>query len=135
MRRRRHFLMLILLFAGTAAWVVAQPSEEELEQNRRKLEAVRKSPEELARLRANLQQFLALPPNNRDKMVHLDQELHELPGSVELDQVAGSEKLVAVFSNEPVDAKVLQQAVDTNPAAPEVKDAKVISLEFMKAAK
>ena len=60
---------------------------------------------------------------------------HELPGSVELDQVAGSEKLVAVFSNEPVDAKVLAQAVDSNPAQPELKDAKVISLEFMKAAK
>ena len=79
--------------------------------------------------------FTVYHPFGGDKSTAIERGLHELPGAVELDQVAGSEKLVAVFSNEPVDARSVQQAVDTNPAAPELKDAKVISLEFMKAAK
>src|ERR1019366_6328467 len=80
MIRRGHFLMLILLFAGTAAWAVAQ-SAEELEQNRRKLDSIRKSADELARLRENLQHFLALAPSQRDKIVQLDHDLRKLPAS------------------------------------------------------
>ena len=47
----------------------------------------------------------------------------------------GSETLVAVFSNEPVDAKALKQAVESNPTQPQLGDAKVISLDFIKAAR
>ena len=57
--------------------------------------------------------------------------LRELPGAIELDQVTGAEKLVAVFSQEPVDAKVLQRSMDN--AASALPDAKVIGLEFSKA--
>jgi hypothetical protein len=79
--------------------------------------------------------FTVYHPFGGDKSASIDRGSHELPGSVELDQVAGAEKLVAVFSNEPVDAKLVQQAVDSNPMDPQLKDARVISLEFTKAAK
>ena len=79
MRRRRYFL-LILLFAGTALWAVAQPTPEELE-NRGKLEAIRKNPEQLAGLRENLKLFLALPEKRQEKIRQLDHDLHELPAA------------------------------------------------------
>lgn len=79
--------------------------------------------------------FTVYHPFGGDRSIAIERGLHELPGAVELDAVAGAEKLVAVFSNEPLDAKVVRQAVETNPTAPELKDAKVISLEFVKAAK
>jgi|GEM_PF-684974 len=79
--------------------------------------------------------FTVYHPFGGDKSVAIERGSHELPGAVELDAVAGTEKLVAVFSNEPVDAKALRQAVDLNPARPEVKDARVISLDFVKAVK
>src|SRR5437763_446308 len=76
MIRRRYFLLLILMFAGTALWAVAQPVADEAADNRRKLEAIRKNPDQLARLRENLQQFNALPEKKRDKLVQLDHEMH-----------------------------------------------------------
>ncbi len=79
--------------------------------------------------------FTVYHPFGGDKSTAIDRGSHQLPGAVELDAVPGTEKLVAVFSNEPIDAKVVKQAVDTNPAQPEVGDAKVISLDFVKAAK
>ncbi len=79
--------------------------------------------------------FTVYHPFGGDKSVAIERGSHELPGAVELDTVAGTEKLVAVFSNEPVDAKALRQAVDSNPTAPQLKDARVISLDFVKAAK
>ncbi|MBS1150542.1 MAG: hypothetical protein H6Q89_2240 [Myxococcaceae bacterium] len=79
--------------------------------------------------------FTVYHPFGGDKSTAISRGSHELPGAVELDAVAGTEKLVAVFSNEPVDAKALKQAVDTNPAQPQLGDAKVISLDFVKAVK
>ena len=79
--------------------------------------------------------FTVYHPFGGDKSTAIERGSHELPGAVELDTVAGTEKLVAVFSNEPVDAKALKQAVDSNPAQPQLGDAKVISLDFVKAAK
>jgi hypothetical protein len=79
--------------------------------------------------------FTVYHPFGGNKSTTVERGSHELPGAVELDTVAGTEKLVAVFSNEPVDAKALKQAVDSNPAQPQLGDAKVISLDFVKAAK
>lgn len=79
--------------------------------------------------------FTVYHPFGGDKSASIDRGSHQLPGAVELDAVAGTETLVAVFSNEPVDAKVLKQAVEANPAAPQLGEAKVISLDFIKAAK
>lgn len=80
-------------------------------------------------------QFTVYYPFGGDKSASIDRGSHQLPNSVELDAVAGQEKLVAVFSNAPVEAKALKQAVEANPSAPELGDAKVISLDFVKAAK
>jgi hypothetical protein len=79
--------------------------------------------------------FTVYHPFGGDKSSAIERGSHELPGAVELDTVAGTEKLVAVFSSEPVDAQTLKQAVDSNPGQPQMGDAKVISLDFVKAAK
>ncbi len=79
--------------------------------------------------------FTVYHPFGGTRSAAIERGSHELPGSVELDAVAGNEKLVAVFSSEPVDAKALEQAVGANPAQPQLGDAKVIRLDFVKAAK
>ena len=81
MMRRRCYLLTILVFAGPVLWAVAQPTAEELEQNRRKLDAIRKNAEQLANLRENLQQFQALSQKRQDKIVQLDHDLHEFPAA------------------------------------------------------
>lgn len=78
--------------------------------------------------------FTVYHPFGGDKSAAIERGSHELPGAVELDAVTGAEKVVAVFSSVPVEAKALQQAVAANPQQPQLKDAKVISLDFLKAA-
>ncbi len=80
MIRRRYFLMLIALFAASAAWAVGEPAAEELtELQRRRLAELRKHPEQLARLRENVKALLDLPESRRAAIYKLDRELHELP--------------------------------------------------------
>ena len=81
MTRRRRYLFSMLLFAATAVWGVAQPTPEEVEQNRHKLETLRKNPEQMARLRDNLQQFLALPKEKQKNLVQMDRDLHDWPAA------------------------------------------------------
>jgi len=57
----------------------------------------------------------------------------ELPGSIELDDVVGNERLIAVFSHAPVGADAVKAALETNPQEPKVEHAKVVSWEFVKA--
>jgi hypothetical protein len=57
----------------------------------------------------------------------------ELPKSIELDETTGNERIVAVFSQEPVEANAVKAAIDANPADPKVDKAKVVSWEFVKA--
>jgi hypothetical protein len=57
----------------------------------------------------------------------------ELPKAVELDDVVGTERLVAVFSEEPVEANAVKAALEQNPQDPKVEKAKVVSWEFVKA--
>jgi hypothetical protein len=78
MIRRRHFLALMVAFAGTAWWAVAEPTAEELERRRQRLETLRKHPEQLARLRDNLKAYLALPEKRQKEITKLDDDLHEL---------------------------------------------------------
>ena len=78
MIRRHFFLLLIVLFAGTALLAVAQPNAEELEA-RRRLAELRKHPQQLARLRENLQVYLHLPQKRREAITKLDHDLHEVP--------------------------------------------------------
>ncbi|MBL8954310.1 MAG: hypothetical protein JNK82_26265 [Myxococcaceae bacterium] len=56
----------------------------------------------------------------------------ELPGSVELDEVTGSERLIAVFSDAPVPADAVKTALEQSPADPKIEKAKVVSWEFVK---
>jgi hypothetical protein len=57
----------------------------------------------------------------------------ELPRSIELDEVTGPERIVAVFSESPVDAAAVKAAIEASPADPKVDKAKVVSWEFVKA--
>jgi hypothetical protein len=81
MTRRCQYLFSMLLFAGTAWWAVAQPTADELEQNRSRLHVLRKNAEQMARLRDNLQHFLALPEKKQNSLVQLDHDLHEWPAA------------------------------------------------------
>jgi hypothetical protein len=56
---------------------------------------------------------------------------HVLPGSIELDDVVGREKLVTVFSDAPVEADAVKKSIESG--AP-VEAAKVQTLEFDKVA-
>ncbi len=56
----------------------------------------------------------------------------EVPGSVELDDTVGQERLIAVFSNEPVKADAVKAAVQADPKAPQISGAQVISWQFLK---
>lgn len=58
----------------------------------------------------------------------------EVPGSVELDEVEGPERLVAVYSETPVSALDVKAALEANPDAPKIAGAKVVTWEFVKAA-
>lgn len=57
----------------------------------------------------------------------------ELPKSIELDEVTGTERIVAVFSESPVEANAVKAALEADPKDPKVDRAKVISWEFVKA--
>jgi hypothetical protein len=57
----------------------------------------------------------------------------QLPGSIELDEVVGKERLIAVFSDEPVKADAVKAALEASPNDPKVEKAKVVSWEFVKA--
>jgi hypothetical protein len=80
MVRRPYFFLMLALFAATALWAAAQPSADETEQQRVRLEAIRKHhPDQLERLRNNVNAFLNLNAKKKDAVVKLDQEMHELP--------------------------------------------------------
>jgi hypothetical protein len=79
MKRRGYFSMLIL-FAATALWAAGEPTAEELE-NQRRVEALRKHPEQIARLRENVEAFQTLPQKRKDAIVQLDHDLHDLPAN------------------------------------------------------
>ncbi len=79
MVRRHYFLLMLALFAATALWAAAQPTPDEAELRRARLEAIRKNPDQLERLRNNVNAFLNPTFKRKDAVVKLDQEMHELP--------------------------------------------------------
>ncbi len=74
--------------------------------------------------------FTVYYPFNKTESALLEKGQRELPGAVLLDEVAGREQLVAVFSDEPVKAQDVEAAVKTGPV--KLKNARVVSLEFVK---
>jgi hypothetical protein len=80
MTRWPGLLFLLLLLTGLPGMPLlagAEPTIEEIEQNRREL--AQKSPEEMARLRDNAHVFLALPSDRRERILKLDDELARMP--------------------------------------------------------
>jgi hypothetical protein len=77
--------------------------------------------------------FTVFHPYGGETSASLERGQHELPGSIELDEVTGKEKLFAIFSAEPLKADDVKAMVEK--AGPEPKDTKVISLEYVKGAK
>ena len=80
---RTTIYILVLCLAVTPLAAVSEPAADELEYNRRKLEQWRQNPEQLARLRANAQAFLALAPDRRKSILQLDHDLHEESSAVQ----------------------------------------------------
>lgn len=74
---RWKFVLMLGAFAALSLWAAAEPSAEELETQRRRLETLRKNPEELARLREAYQAFQALPEQRRAAIIKLDADIHE----------------------------------------------------------
>lgn len=56
----------------------------------------------------------------------------ELPGAVELDDTLGEERLVAVFSETPVNAADVDAALRADPADPHLNGARFLTLTFTK---
>jgi hypothetical protein len=106
MTRRRQYWFSILLFAATAWWVAAHPTADELAQNRRAVDALRKNADQMARLRDNLNHFLALPEKKQNSLVQLDHDLHDWP-------VAKKERYLAVLERY---ADWLEQLRQQDPA-------------------
>jgi hypothetical protein len=79
MHRSPHFLLLAaaLLGLGTTLKAFADPPPENPEQQRRLLTLARQDPEQLARLRQDLQVFLALPAERQESLRRLDRDLQE----------------------------------------------------------
>jgi hypothetical protein len=125
-RRRSYFLMLIVLFACTSLWAAAQPTAEELEQRRQRLEAMRKHPEQLARLRENLQAYLHLPEARREAIAKLDRDLRETPAKQQqrllnvLDRYA--DWLEALRNRDPQAYQAIKTAPDSTSRLAFIKD-------------
>lgn len=58
----------------------------------------------------------------------------ELPGSVELDATLGAEVVVAAFSEEPLRAEVVRQALESGGKQPKLPGVRFVTLEFVKVA-
>lgn len=76
--------------------------------------------------------FTVYHPFNGAQSARLAPGAHELPGAVELDAAVGRERLVAVFSKQPVESAAVQAALAAAPEAPSVQGAEVVSWEFEK---
>lgn len=58
----------------------------------------------------------------------------ELPGAVELDETLGTERVVAVFSDEPLTASQVEAALKSDAKNPSLKGARFVAREFRKVA-
>lgn len=58
----------------------------------------------------------------------------ELPGAVELDNTLGTERVVAVFSDEPLTAAQVEAALKSDAKNPSLKGARFVAREFRKVA-
>lgn len=58
----------------------------------------------------------------------------ELPGAVELDSTLGTERVVAVFSDEPLTASQVEAALKADAKNPSLKGARFVAREFRKVA-
>src|SRR5438128_140895 len=74
---RHRLVILAVLFVLLPLAVRADSGAEPLEQNRALLEGWRKHPEHYARLRHDLEAFLALPVERQARLRELDRVLHE----------------------------------------------------------
>ncbi|MGV3621904.1 MAG: hypothetical protein ACO1OB_13860 [Archangium sp.] len=58
----------------------------------------------------------------------------ELPGAVELDSTLGTERVIAVFSDEPLTASQVEAALKADAKNPSLKGARFVAREFRKVA-
>ena len=58
----------------------------------------------------------------------------ELPTKVELDETLGSERVVAVLSDEPVTAQQVEAALKADPQNPKLPGVRFVTTEFVKVA-
>src|SRR6266851_4058327 len=77
--RRSWFVPTLCAIVAAAAPVLAvsEPTQEELQVNRRLLERWRADPEHYARLKRDYRAFMALPADKRDRLRELDHDLRE----------------------------------------------------------
>jgi hypothetical protein len=80
-RRTYAALLAWLCVLAAPLWALPEPGPDELKANRARLEQWRKHPDQLARLRRDLQAFEQLPEERRQKIAQLDHDLHEEPSA------------------------------------------------------
>lgn len=81
MNRKTLILYAGLLLMLTPFQGSAEPTAEELEQNRRKLSEWRRHPENYQHLRKEADTFFALPDEQQQRILRLDHELHDEPAA------------------------------------------------------
>jgi len=74
---RRLVAVVATAIAASALAAIPEPSADEVQNNRKRLEQWRKHPSQMAQLRRHAQAFLALSPERRQQLLQLDQQLHE----------------------------------------------------------
>ena len=76
----KRFAWLLVVAPAVLAgplFAVPDPTADDVKENRAQLEQWRKFPEQLARLRRDLQAFRALPDGRREQILKLDYDLHQ----------------------------------------------------------
>jgi len=114
---------MLLLVAGLTPAVRAGDGPDELEQNRRLLEQARTDPQHEARLRQNLQAFLALSPDRQELLRQFDRDLHAKDPATQRRLAAVLERYSRWYDRLPEkDRRAIDEAPDAKARLRLIKD-------------
>jgi hypothetical protein len=124
MRSRRALLVLFaIVVAVIPVLAVPESTPDDLERNRRLLDAWRADPEHYARLRRDLKAFWELPEDQRERLRRLDHDLHETDARTQKRLAAVLERYGAWLDRLP---EIDRQAVTSSDRTERIKAIRAI---------